>query len=105
MITPTIGRQVWFVHKGKYTHARALGPIFAATITHVWSDHCINIAAIDSDGMVFGVTSVELCQETLAPPHPHCVWMPYQKGQAAKVDEMERDIRAAADPRLHERPR
>ena len=87
MITPTIGRQVWFHHGGNYPHVKALGPIFAATIVHVWDDRCINIAALDSDGMLFGVQQVALIQDTgdsnINVVNPFATWMPYQKAVAS----------------------
>lgn len=84
MIKPTIGRMVHFYHCKRYPHVTAHGPVFAAIITHVWSDNCINIAAFDSNGVVFGETSVELLQDDSPKPlHQHCCWMPYQKAVAA----------------------
>ena len=98
MITPTVGRVVLFNHNNKLEPGWiAHGPKFAAIVTHVWSDRCINIAGFDSNGQAFGLTSVDLLQDDDEPAGRFrwCEWMPYQKGQAAKTEQVESDLQAA----------
>lgn len=97
MIKPTVGRIVWYrpdeqdritmsIHEG--------GQPLSATVCHVWSDTCVNLSVIDSDGGCHKRTSVTLRQsdEPWAGGR-HCEWMPYQKGQAAKTEELERSVK------------
>jgi len=77
---PTVGRIVLF-------HPRP-GVTQAAIVAYVHSDTMLNLAVFGSNGEVEGWTSVQL----VAPGQPKpefgffCEWMPYQVGQAAKVD-------------------
>lgn len=84
MITPTVGRIVWYHPKGELPHAQP----FAAIIAHVWSDTCVNLAIFDANGKPMSAppTSVLLVQEGQEVPSGghYCEWMPYQKQQAAK---------------------
>ena len=90
MIKPTIGRIVWF-------HPAPADPIvgndgtqpFAAIITRVWSGVCVNLAIFDANGTPTNRTSVSLLQDAEAgtADRMYCEWMPYQKGQAAKVEQ------------------
>ena len=84
MIKPTIGRIVWFTPMGI---AHMQQP-YAAIVCHVWSDRCVNLAVFDQNGIVEQHTSVTLVQDDDERPDGgrYCEWMPYQKGQAAKVD-------------------
>lgn len=85
LITPTIGRVVWF-----YPEATPAGhpedQPFAALVTYVHSDRCINVAAFDHNGDPLKYTSVRLLQQ--GDPKPasgsYAQWMPYQLGQAKK---------------------
>ena len=86
MIQPTVGRVVWF-------YRESLSPEgtqpFAAIVAHVWSDRLINVGGFNSNGEPFAMTFVQLIQDDDAPNGPHCTWMPYQKGQAAKTEALE----------------
>ena len=83
MITPTIGRVVWFwpaTHGGP----KAEQP-FAALVAYVHSDGLINIGYFDSNGNAgAGATRVLLLQDDDVPPDGGCFcsWMPFQLGQA-----------------------
>lgn len=82
MIKPTVGRVVWYnplPHFRMYVHDQPL----AATITHVWSDNCVNLRVDREDGSTTGMTSVLLAQDRDASPG-ECQWMPHQVGQAKK---------------------
>lgn len=83
MITPTIGRVVWFREGGSDQAAQPQ----AALVTYVHSDTMVNLAVFDPNGFNYSKTSVTLVQEGHpVPPWAYCEWMPYQKGQAAKFD-------------------
>ena len=84
LITPTIGRQVWFRPSKEDTLHTGFGEPLAATICRVWNDRMVNLQVIDVEGRAHARTSVLLLQgdEGYAPVTGHCEWMPYQKGQA-----------------------
>ena len=94
MIKPTIGRVVWLwpctgvLEDKKIVHRDKTLPL-AATVAYVWNDRMVNLAAVDQDGKPFHLTSVTLMQgdEPYSPEGSYCEWMPYQKGQAAKVED------------------
>lgn len=88
MIKPTIGRVVWY-------HPVQSDPeiVFAAIVCHVWSDTCVNLHVMDSNGHCFAKTSVLLYQgEGQKPTHEFAEWMPYQQGQAAKTEQLEKQL-------------
>ena len=88
MIKPTVGRVVWFWPAG----TAAIGPL-AATVAYVHSDSCINIGYLDVNGVSHPATSVPLIQEGSERPQGYfCEWMPYQKGQAAKTEALEKQV-------------
>jgi hypothetical protein len=94
MITPTVGRVVWY-HPGigDSSVARNGDQPLAALVTTVWSDTCVNLAAFDANGIPFNRTSVFLYQgDTDRPGGGYCEWMPYQKGQAAKAEAAEKAL-------------
>lgn len=79
MIVPTIGRKAWF-------REAADEPEQDATVIDVHGDRMVSLYVINRNGSAFPVRSVQLLQDNdPAPQHPHCLWMPYQVGQAAKV--------------------
>ena len=85
VITPTIGRIVWFwenVETRDLEHAQPE----AAVVTYVHSDRCVNLTVFDHNGFPRSVTSVELRQpgDQTFPQGFFCEWMPYQIGQARK---------------------
>ena len=96
MITPTNGRVVWYSPGAWDTiHQIDKAKPLAALVTHVWGDRMVNLCVFDSDGVPCPRTSVPLLQDDDAradrPVGPCCEWMPYQKGQAAKTDELEKE--------------
>src|SRR5438105_2439857 len=93
MITPTIGRVVLYrplkTDGVVFAPPGLEGPTHAALITHVWGDRCVNLAIFDSNGAPYSKTSVALVQDGDAEPYSgHCQWMPFQRGQASKTDEL-----------------
>lgn len=98
MIKPTVGRVVWFTSKSREKSddlVRHDGQPFAALIVYVWSDHLVNLVVFDHNGNCRPRTSVVLNQ---GDEHDQdgascwCEWMPYQKGQAAKTEALEKQL-------------
>ena len=92
MIKPTVGRVVWYTPYQSDTFAYTPGQPLAAIVTAVWSDTCVNLAVFDANGNSHGRTSVLLWQDDGDNPKPDCgfcEWMPYQKGQAARTEQLE----------------
>ena len=89
MIKPTIGRVVWF-------HAHTSTPDQqpnAALIAYVHSDTLVNLAVFDANGFPTAESSVLLYQgDTPRPVGRYCEWMPYQQGQAAKTEALEKQL-------------
>jgi hypothetical protein len=96
MITPTVGRVVWYrpqEHIDGLTQHDPAQPM-AAHVAYVWNDELVNLLVIDHGGKVHSRTSVPLIQEggtCTAGSSPFCEWMPYQKGQAAKYEALEKE--------------
>ncbi len=94
MIKPTVGRVLWYYPKGRKAGEQPQ----AAMIAHVWSDTCVNLAIFDDNGCPLAVppTSVLLVQEGAEVPSGgrYCTWMPYQQGQAAKAEALEKQLAA-----------
>ena len=92
MIKPTIGRVVLYYAPGEYAAKHQPRP---AMICYVHSDAMINVGGFDSNGHGFQATSVKLVQDDEPrPDYGHAEWMPYQKGQAAKTEALEKELAA-----------
>lgn len=92
MIKPTIGRVVWF-HPGLAPDSSRTETTQAAIICHVWSDTCVNLAVFDANGVASNQTSVYLFQgDSERPSSQFAEWMPYQQGQAAKTEALEKKL-------------
>jgi hypothetical protein len=95
MIKPTVGRVVWFYPQGHQRHEQP----WAALIAHVWSDTCVNLAIFNANGKPLQdpPTSVLLVQGDNEVPSGglYCTWMPYQVGQAQKVEQLEKKLQEA----------
>lgn len=101
IIKPTIGRKVWFKPGNVTQFIDANGGLVTpkiisdqpmdATIVYVWHDRMVNLLVNDHHGLPFALTSVTLVQECDAyvANSPHCVWMPYQLGQAKKSESID----------------
>ena len=81
MISPTVGRVVWFWPTGLTKTEQP----WAALVTFVHDDHRINVGGFNANGEPFAMTSVRLLQDDDPSTAPCATWMPYQKGQAANV--------------------
>ena len=104
IITPTVGRKVWFRLNGinelekpcsgaetatvrSFPSVVDLTQPFDATVVYVWDDRRVNLHVLDHYGNPFIIaTSVPLLQEGDTPPQFgfYAEWMPYQLGQAKK---------------------
>lgn len=58
----------------------------------------INVGGFDKNGVPFAATSMKLLQDDDVPPEGiwYAEWMPYQKGQAAKTESLEKQLGTAA---------
>ncbi len=100
IITPTVGRVVLFRPGIGFAGIQMPdGDPLPALISRVWNDRLINIGGFDADGKPFSATSVPLIQDgEPAPTGFYAEWMPYQKGQAAKTEALEKQTAAEAGP-------
>lgn len=99
MIAPTVGRVVLlFTKDAKYDFGYCFTPgkPHVALITAVHSDTLINVVAFDANGKSHPFTSIELKQAEDQKTYGTfwCEWMPYQKGQAAKTEAVEKELAA-----------
>lgn len=96
MIKPSNGRIVLVTPNDRATvnTPEFKGQRLAAIVTHVWHDRLINVAVLDADGVPWSRTSVPLLQDDDVPPNLGCYaeWMDYQKGQAAKTEQIEKQL-------------
>jgi len=89
MIQSTVGRVVWYWDVSG-TIPEQTQP-HAALIAHVWTDRMVNLVVFDANGVPYSRTSVTLVQDGDEKPQGRfCEWMPYQKGQAAKTEQLEK---------------
>ena len=91
MIKPTIGRVVWFHPAGSTAQEQPN----AAIIAYVWNEFMVNLAVFDANGVATSCTSVALYQGGETEERPtsyYCEWMPYQQGQAAKTEALEKQL-------------
>lgn len=94
MIKPTNGRVVLFTPGPHFAGAHDRGVSLAALIAHVHGERCVNLAVFDSNGGHHAFTSVPLLQDDDPAPEGgyYAEWMPYQKGQAAKTEQLEQKL-------------
>ena len=96
MISPTIGRRVWFWPSQQDLGKTDAKPIslmqrftdqpFDAGVCCVWNDRMVNLTVADHGGEMHERRSVTLVQEGDPIPQgqSYATWMPYQQGQAKK---------------------
>lgn len=97
MIKPGVGRVVhfWPGPQASQLLQSSDGQPLAAIIAHVWTDRLINVMVINTRGITVGVERVVLLQDDDQGPKgkvSYCEWMDYQKGQAAKTEQLEHTI-------------
>ena len=94
IIIPTVGRVVLYNPGPDDPGGKSSQP-HAATIAYVWDDRKVNLAINNSDGRPYNRQSVTLIQSDVD-EKVDCTgcaeWMPYQKGQAAKTEELEKQL-------------
>ena len=97
-IKPTPGRVVWYCPSRNDNITRHGDAPLAALVAYVWNDAMVNLMVIDANGFPHSRTSVLLSQEgapaaeTLGGEISYCTWMPYQRGQAAKAEALEKQL-------------
>lgn len=91
MILPTVGRVVWYYSPGV---SPAADHPLAAIVAYVHHARMVNLMVIDYNGGTHGEQDVVLLQDDDPPAPRCCMWMPYQKGQAAKYEELEKQKQA-----------
>lgn len=99
MIKPTVGRVLWYwptaedIKSGMFAYEGSDQP-FAASVTFVHGDRMVNLSVTDHGGIVWGKRSVTLLQEgdKVRDRSGYAEWMPYQKGQAVKTEQLEQRL-------------
>lgn len=95
MIKPTVGRVVLY----RPTEEERDDIRHAAIVTMVQHDEMVNLAIFDHNGIPYSCQNVQLVQddedECMA---GECEWMPYQKGQAARNEELEQLLVQSTTP-------
>lgn len=81
MIEPTLGRVVHYHPKDEP------GERHAAMIAKVNADGTVNLGCLTDNGVHYSAQNVTLVQDG-EPNTGQCEWMAYQKGQAAKTEEL-----------------
>jgi hypothetical protein len=87
MITPTIGRVVWYYPGNCSAPGKKDEQPFTAFVVYVHNDRSINVAGFDHEGKAFRRDEVPLLQDDDKPAGECACWMPYQTGQAAKYEK------------------
>jgi hypothetical protein len=92
MITPTVGRIVWYRAKLLESSHPKESPEQAAIVVRVHGDRLVNLAVFGHSGHVVPMMWVPLVQDGDEAPidRGYCHWMPYQLGQAAKTEAAEK---------------
>lgn len=95
MISPTVARMLHYFPTTEERERADIGegPL-AAVLAAVIDERTVNIGVFNRGGRVFGRENVTLQQDGDAAPEGggYCAWMAYQKGQAAKTEQLEKDI-------------
>jgi hypothetical protein len=98
-IEPTVGRVVWYYPEGADRGPHPGEQPLSAQIAHVNEDGTVNLGVLDSLGVHFSKQNVVLIQDgDERPDGCFAEWMPYQKGQAAKTEQLEDKLAASSDP-------
>lgn len=96
MITPTVGRIVWV---SRPFDSLDITQPEAATVIYVHGDRSVNVKGFNAHGEPFTLLNLDLLQDDDAKPEnlPFAVWMPYQKGQAAKTEALDLTVKTLLD--------
>ena len=90
MIVPTIGRVVWVIRPEASSDFKQPEIGF---VVYVHSTRYINVIGFDHHGNKFFLSSLYLVQDDEPKPGgDFACWMPYQKGQAAKNEQLETKV-------------
>lgn len=91
MIKPTVGRVVHYIPSIDDPIAKQFDQPLAAIIATVWDDRLVNLTVFDANGVSQGKQAVTLLQDDDPAPKSgsYAIWMPFQKGQAQKTEEIE----------------
>lgn len=93
MITPTVGRVMWYKPYDHESNINDRAVPFVAHVCYVWQPDMINALVIDHQGNAVPHTSIPVWQGDFEDcPEGSCCWMPYQKGQAAKTEKLEEEL-------------
>lgn len=97
MISPSPGRIVWYRPGPQDPTPIFNGEPLAAIVTRVIGDREVNLTVFRADGITYGRHNVLLLQDNDRAPKDaaYCEWMPFQKGQAAKTEQLERQAGAS----------
>lgn len=90
-ITPTVGRIVHYIPTDGEFHEGPIEP-HAAVVVKVNADDNVNLAIFDQGGSVHAKQNVSLVQDGDLGGPGSCQWMPYQIGQAAKTEQLQKQI-------------
>jgi hypothetical protein len=95
-IEPTIGRVVWFwprTYMATDSGNMSVNQPYTAQVCFLYKNGHINVAGYKHDGSPFTALDVTLRQDgDEMPQGPYAEWMPYQKGQAAKTEALEKQV-------------
>lgn len=99
-ITPTIGRVVWYFlnHEQRQPWAALIVFVNRNPLAPP-AEWTINVGGFDHEGVPFRAHNVPFASAEGDPPAKgdFAMWMPYQKGQAAKTEELEKHIQATQE--------
>lgn len=99
IILPTLGRVVWFKPGKGSPQVPSTNGYCTAQIIDVLDYETVNLVVVDSAGTRHVLDHIDLVQdESLLCEDEHqiggyAVWMPYQKGQAAKTESLEEALK------------
>jgi hypothetical protein len=90
-MTPTVGRIVYYKSYGT-PGGEYQSEDRAAIVTRVHNTTCVDLAVFNPTGMFFNTNVVQ------GQSGGQWDWMPYQKGQAHKTEELEQRLAQASKP-------
>lgn len=98
MIQPTVGRVLNYwpgtsLRHDDFAYFDAAQPC-VALVTYVHNERSVNVIVHDQNGKPFPEIGVVLIQEgdSLPPGEAYLEWMDYQKGQAAKSEQLQLEL-------------